>query len=123
MTKNAQHEKSNTVYKIVPSASWAAAVAIGFFDGSSDDQREGFIHLSNKAQVDGTLRKYFRDQVNLVLIAFDSADLAPLLRWEASRGGDLFPHYYGRLPVNLARWRKPLPLGGDGVPAIDEGEL
>jgi uncharacterized protein (DUF952 family) len=49
----------------------------------------------------------------LMLIAVDAAALGAPLKWEVSRGGDLFPHLYGPLPMAAVRWTKPLPLGPD----------
>jgi uncharacterized protein (DUF952 family) len=37
------------------------------------------------------------------------------LKWEASRGGNLFPHLYADLPLGAVLWEKPLPLGQDGL--------
>jgi uncharacterized protein (DUF952 family) len=118
-----QDNQSTKVFKIVTAAAWAAAVKAGAFAGSTDDIRDGYIHLSRATQLHGTLAKYFSGQPDLLLIAFDPAQLAPHLRWEPSRGGALFPHYYGSLPVSAALWQKPLPLGADGVPLFDEDSL
>ena len=98
---------------------WAQAVEAGSFTGSPDDMRDGFIHLSTAEQVAGTLARHFRGQSGLVLAAFATAALdAAALRWEPSRGGALFPHLYGPLPVSAAMWHIPLPLGPDGLPQI-----
>jgi uncharacterized protein (DUF952 family) len=43
------------------------------------------------------------------------------LRWEPSRGGALFPHLYGALPLAMVAWARPLPLKADG--RHDFGEL
>lgn len=102
------------VYKIVSLDTWRTANTTGAFVGSSDDMRDGYIHLSTAEQVDGTLKKYFNGQEGLALICFRSDDLAAHLRWEPSRGGALFPHYYGTLPTSLAVSEKPLPLGASG---------
>jgi uncharacterized protein (DUF952 family) len=40
------------------------------------------------------------------------------LRWEPSRGGDLFPHLYRTLRRDEVLWTLPLPLGPDGGHAI-----
>ncbi len=77
------------VYKLLRSAEWAAFQADGVFAGSSDDLRDGFIHLSAADQVAGTRAKWFAD-TEVVLLAVDAADV----RWEPSRGGALFPHLY-----------------------------
>jgi uncharacterized protein (DUF952 family) len=90
------------IYKIVPRALWDAATAAGSFDGSAVDVRDGFIHFSTAAQVPATAAKHFRDVKDLLLVAVDAAALGDALRWEPSRGGDLFPHLYGTLPTNLA---------------------
>jgi len=92
----------------------------GRYDGSSDDRRDGFIHFSAADQLGGTLAKYFRDRPDLVLVAFETAALGDALKFEPSRGGDLFPHLYGSLPTALALWQRPLELGADGVPLVKE---
>ena len=53
-------------------------------------------------------------QAILVLVAVAVAALGPALKWEPSRGGDLFPHLYGPLPASAATSVVPLPLGADG---------
>ena len=115
--------KTADIYKIVPAELWAGAVSHGVFRGSADDLRDGFVHLSNAQQLQGTARKYFSGQADLLLIAFAVASLVTHLKWEVSRGGDLFPHYYGALPVNCALWQRPLSLDADGTPVIDEDNL
>jgi uncharacterized protein (DUF952 family) len=106
---------STLIYKICPRAEWEAAVARGVYAGSEVDRRDGFIHFSTAAQVDETLRRHFARQSDLVLVAVDPASLGAELRFEASRGGALFPHLYGVLPVSLAR---ELPFSSVG-PAIE----
>jgi uncharacterized protein (DUF952 family) len=91
------------IYKVCPRAEWEAAVASGVYRGSAVDQKDGFIHFSTEEQLGGTLRRHFAGQQGLLKIAFDPADLGPALRFEVSRGGALFPHLYGELPVSLAR--------------------
>jgi uncharacterized protein (DUF952 family) len=91
---------SEPVYKICSRAALEEARKSERFDGSAADARDGFIHLSAGHQVSGTLAKYFAGQRNLVLLAVDPDRLGERLRWERSRGGELFPHLYG--PLNLA---------------------
>lgn len=107
------------VFKVLPAPLWQEAIRTGTFTGSSDDIRDGFIHLSTAEQISGTLAKYFRQQSDLLIIAFSSKDMGALLKWEPSRGGALFPHVYGDIPVGLALWQRPLPLGADGVPIFE----
>jgi uncharacterized protein (DUF952 family) len=102
------------IYKIADTMLWAAAEAAGRFDGSAHDVRDCFIHFSTAAQARETAAKHFARQGDLVLAAIDAARLGDALKWEASRGGDLFPHLYAALPMSAVVWTKPLPLGADG---------
>src|SRR5690242_21716311 len=103
-----------TIYKILSEASWSEATTAGFFTGSPVDLADGFIHFSTRAQVRETAAKHFAGQTGLLLVAVAVDRLNDPLRWEPSRGGDLFPHLYGTLPVEAARWVKPLPSGVEG---------
>lgn len=97
-----------TIYKICEQAAWRAAEEAGFYRGSALDMRDGFIHFSTAAQAAETAAKHFAKQTNLVLVAVDGDTLGAALKWEPSRGGDLFPHLYGALPVAAVTWVKPL---------------
>lgn len=103
------------IYKIADEGAWRAALAAGRFTGSADDLRDGFVHLSASHQVTGTLARHFAARTDLVIAALESEKLGAALKWEASRGGDLFPHHYGPLPIAAVAWSRPLPLGADGV--------
>lgn len=103
-----------TIYKIVTAAQWAEAVRDGSFRGAPVDRADGFIHFSAVHQVRETARKHFSGQRDLLLVAVRASDLGGALRWEVSRGGDLFPHLYGTLEPDRGLWAKPLPLGDDG---------
>jgi uncharacterized protein (DUF952 family) len=102
----------NMIFKILPAAIWAAAVDAGRFLGSGIDSADGFIHLSDASQAEETAHKYFAEQQGLVLVAFDADTLQPPPKWEASRGGALFPHVYGAIDPATALWAKPLPWNG-----------
>ena len=102
------------IYKIVPDRLWRDAVAKGRFGGSPVDAKDGFIHFSTALQVRETAAKHFAGVADLVIVAVSSADIGPQLRWEPSRGGDLFPHLYSDLPMAAVRWMKPLPLDATG---------
>ena len=108
------------IYKILSRAEWDAALAKGLFEGSAVDLADGFIHFSSARQAQETARRYFADQTDLLLVAFDADSLGEALKWEASRGGDLFPHLYAALPTALAVETRALALDGDGVPALGE---
>jgi uncharacterized protein (DUF952 family) len=101
------------VFKILRADEWANALRGGVFKGSAIDHKDGFIHLSAAHQVRETAARHFAGQSDLVLVAFPEEGLNGL-KWEPSRGGDLFPHVYGGVQVTAAGWVKRLPLV-DGV--------
>jgi uncharacterized protein (DUF952 family) len=102
------------IYKICEQEVWRAAEAAGGFRGSDVDRRDGFIHFSTAAQLAETAAKHFAEQCGLMLVAVDGDALGPALKWERSRGNDLFPHLYGALPLSAVRWARPLPDEIDG---------
>ena len=116
MTRSRKHYfmHPQDIYKILQDDQWQQAKVTGFFAGSEDDLRDGFIHLSTGLQVEDTLAKHFSHQSGLIIVAFSSADLIENLTWEPSRGGALFPHYYGPLPTRLAHTEKELLLDETG---------
>ena len=103
-----------TVYKVLSRTDLVEAKAKGRFEGSADDARDGFIHLSSADQLEGTLAEHFSGQRDLVLLAVDGASLGESLQWEPSWGGALFPHLYGPLAFDAVVWEEPLQLGSDG---------
>lgn len=111
---------SDLIFKICPAALWAEAEAKGVFNGAPVDMADGYIHFSTAAQVRETAARHFAGAADLKLVAVDAAALGPALKWEVSRGGDLFPHLYGALPVAAARWVRDLPRGGDGTHAFPD---
>ncbi|MBI3445039.1 MAG: DUF952 domain-containing protein [Magnetospirillum sp.] len=113
---------TTTIYHVCRRDEWQEARASGSYAGSSQDRDDGFIHFSDSGQVVGSVAKHRAGQDDLVLIAVSPAGLGPELKWEASRGGALFPHLYGNLPLAAVKWVVDLPLGGDGrhiFPALE----
>lgn len=108
------------IYKILPQAEWAAALAIGQFVGSAVDLADGFIHFSTGAQAAETARRYFKDKPDLAVLVLEAADLGEGLKWEASRGGDLFPHLYGPLDCVLVREARLASLDSEGLPQLGD---
>jgi len=87
-------------YKILTAAQWAQFQTDGVFAGAPVDLADGYIHLSTADQLQGTLDKHFADQSGLVIAEIDLVPLRDTIRWEVSRGGALFPHIYGPLPLS-----------------------
>jgi uncharacterized protein (DUF952 family) len=106
------------IYKILPIAEWRAAQVAGRFEGSEIDLADGFIHFSTAAQAQETARRHFAGRDGLVVLAVEAEDLAEGLKWEPSRGGDLFPHLYGALRTSLVRAVTDAPLDGEGIPQL-----
>lgn len=103
------------IYKICSRSLWASAEAAGRFDGAPVDMADGFIHFSTATQVAETAARHFAGQNDLLLVAIDPRRLDPrALRYEPSRGGHLFPHLYGSLPLDAVAWSRELALGPDG---------
>jgi uncharacterized protein (DUF952 family) len=103
------------IFHICRKEEWAAAQAAGRYGGSSQDRADGFIHFSGAGQVRASAAKHRAGQDGLVLLTVEAAALGEALKWEPSRGGALFPHLYGELPVTAVRRIDDLPLGPDGV--------
>lgn len=110
------------IYKVLTAKQWTTACS-GALVEAPVDQRDGYVHFSTASTLQGTLAKWFRGQEGCVLVAFRSDVFGDSLRWEKSRGEELFPHVYG--PVHAARavqvWQ--LNLGDDGIPETPPGLL
>ena len=109
-----------TIYKICERAAWQEAKRAGVYHGSEVDRRDGFIHFSSAAQVAETAEKHFAGRADLMLVAVDGDALGSSLKWEPSRGGDLFPHLYAALPIKAVLWAQPLRDEVDGRRALPE---
>ena len=75
----------------------------------------GVVHFSAADQVAETAAKHFAGIRDLLLVRVDLQKLGDALKWEPSRGGDLFPHLYGPLELAAVVHVDPLPLGPDGA--------
>ena len=102
--------KVPVLYKIMSRQEWETARAQGIYEGSDADRRDGFIHLSAAHQVRATAQKHFSGKAGLLLVSVAEEVLGQNLKWEVSRGGDLFPHIYGALPLSAVSQVIPLPL-------------
>jgi uncharacterized protein (DUF952 family) len=102
------------IYKICSELLWREAEKAGIFAGAPVDIQDGYLHFSTGQQVRETAARHFAGGGDLLLIAVDANLLGEALRYEPSRGGDLFPHLYAALPLSSVLWVKPLPLGADG---------
>ena len=114
---------TKTIYKICSRKEWQSACVDGVFKGAAIDRQDGYIHFSTAGQVKETARLHFAGQEDLVLVGVDVKNLEPNLKWQASRGGDLFPHLFAELEVAAAKSVTALPLGAGGqhiFPQLEE---
>ena len=102
------------IYKILRADEWAALKLKGETAGAPVDVADGFIHFSTAEQARETAAKHFAGEVGLFLAELDTDRMGDALKWEVSRGGAEFPHYYGPLALAHVTWCQPLPLGPDG---------
>lgn len=102
------------IFKVFHPSEWADLQANGETPGAPVDLADGFVHFSTAAQLGVTLSKHFGDEGDLILLACDAASLGDDLRWEPSRGGDLFPHLYRPLALQDIAWSRVIRRGNDG---------
>lgn len=107
-------------FKIVDAAEWAGAEAAGAYAGSAVDRADGYIHLSTEPQLAGTVTKHYAGRSGLLLLTVDLARLGETVVWEPSRGGGLFPHLYGPLPVAAVTARRAFEVTADGAMAFGD---
>lgn len=108
------------IYKIATQVAFAPARSAGMFAGMPVDAKDGYMHFSTASQLPETLRLHFAGQDDLVLLAVRTAELGDALKWEASRGGDLFPHLYAVLPLSAVAWEKPISVSANGACDLPE---
>jgi uncharacterized protein (DUF952 family) len=105
--------KEGVIYHLCRADDWAAAEA-GFYRGPDADRADGFLHFSTDCQIEESAARHRAGAPDLVLLEVSVSALGDVLRWEPSRGGALFPHLYGPVPLAAVRSVRPLPLGPDG---------
>lgn len=96
------------IYKILRPSEWAEMQQNERFTGSVHDKRDGFIHMSTAAQLQGTLDKHYTEGEMIILAAVNLAEVQETVKWEVSRGGAEFPHIYGDLPLSAVKEYWPL---------------
>ena len=110
----------SAIFHMARVAEWRDAEARGRYPGSAEDRADGFIHFSTAGQVRESAAKHRTGESGLVLVACDPNALGEALKWEEARGGQIFPHLYGAIPMSTVLWTAPLPLDADGVHIFPE---
>ena len=108
-------------FKIVDAAEWAGAEVAGAYPGSAVDRADGYIHLSTEAQLAETAAKHYAGRGGLLLLTVDLGRLGETVVWEPSRGGSLFPHIYGPLPVGAVSGCRAFNVTPDGTMVFGDG--
>ncbi|MGI9399805.1 MAG: DUF952 domain-containing protein [Rhizobiaceae bacterium] len=93
---------------------WHDAQKDGVFLGAPIDHADGYIHFSTAGQVRKTAALHFAGQEDLLLVEVAVDLLDDKLKWEPSRGGDLFPHLYGELSLDTVTNVSGLSLDKSG---------
>ncbi|GHA31390.1 hypothetical protein GCM10007989_29280 [Devosia pacifica] len=102
------------IYKVVTNEALSEVAEGNSFIGMPVDLDDGYIHFSTAEQLAETLRRHFAGQSDLRLLAVKTSTVAQVLRWEPSRGGALFPHLYGPLPLSAVVWSEEISVSKDG---------
>ena len=97
------------IYKILTADQWQDLQAAGETQGAPIDVNDGYVHFSTASQAAETAAKHFAGQQGLWLLALEAETLGEALKWEISRGEQLFPHLYAPLSMADVIWAKPLP--------------
>lgn len=107
-------ERPQTAYKVLTADEMAALERDGRFAGAPVDLADGYIHLSTADQLTETVDKHFAGQTDLHVAAVDLGSFGDSLKWEESRGGQLFPHLYAPLLLETVIAYGPLERDDDG---------
>lgn len=110
----AMNDPKALIYHLARGAAWRAAREGGVYRGTPEDRADGFMHFSTAGQVAESAAKHRAGETDLILLGVDPKALGAALKWEPSRGGRLFPHLYGDLPVAHVAREEALTLGADG---------
>lgn len=108
------------IYKVASREIYEASLAAGSFVGQPIDLNDGYIHFSSAAQLGETIRLYFAGLADQVLFQVPTAPLGETLKWEASRGGDLFPHLFATFPMASVSNMTRLDVPANGLVTLPD---
>ena len=102
------------IYKIIDNKELKKAKSSGSYLGSSKDIQDGYIHFSGEEQVESTLKKYYTNKANLILLKVETLKLEHLV-WEQASDGNFFPHLYSALDMDNVVQEFKIDLAEDGT--------
>ena len=101
-------------YHITSLREWQDAQSTGEYKPASFD-RDNFIHLSYSHQLLTVAQRFYKGQEGLVILAIDSSKIKDGLIEENLEGGiELYPHFYGVLPIDAVVDAIAFPCNADG---------
>tara|TARA_B110000014_G_scaffold129036_1_gene88938 strand:- start:648 stop:992 length:345 start_codon:yes stop_codon:yes gene_type:complete len=109
------------IYKICTSSEWSNFKKNEKFFGSKQDLVDGYIHLSNKNQIQATLKKHYYNKSKLILLKVKTASLKNLI-WEKSTEGKLFPHLYSYIKLKDIKKNFKISLKKNGLHYLSDFE-
>jgi len=107
------------IYKICSQSELQEAKNKNQFIGTKKDQLDGYIHFSGDDQVKGTLKKFYLNQKDLILLKVDTSKLGHLI-WEQASDGNMFPHLYSPLDLSNVVEEFEISLRDDGSHVLPE---
>lgn len=105
---------SQRTYHITSLAEWNQAQITGKYQPAKFPQ-EKFIHLSYGHQLLTVAHRFYAGQKGLVILVIDSSKIKDGLIEENLEGGvELYPHFYGVLPIDAVLDAIAFPCNADG---------
>ena len=101
------------IYKICTNSELLEIKKKKKYSGSKKDLEDGYIHFSGEDQINGTLKKFYSNQKDLILLKIDTLKLDHLL-WEQASDGNMFPHLYSSLDLSNVVDEFEIILNDDG---------
>jgi uncharacterized protein (DUF952 family) len=101
------------IYHITTHEAWERALELGSHRVPSL-KTEGFIHCSEEAQLIESATKHYADHDSVVVLHIIEKRVKDILKREPSRGGQLFPHLYGPLPLEAVEDQSLLQRNANG---------
>ena len=105
---------TKTIYRFTLKTQWEKGQKEGIYVAEDFDV-DGFIHLSTKEQLLETANLHANREQDLVLLVIDTEKVEAPLKFEPSRGGQLFPHIYGDLNLDAITDVYDFPPNEDGT--------
>lgn len=105
------------VYKILSQEDWDVSQRLGHSQ-TALDEGDGYVHLSTREQAQETLSLHYHGRENVRLLEYIVEEMGMPVRWEESRGGQLFPHLYATLYLDRAKRTWVLSQDQTGTPQL-----